>query len=79
VTDKQEPNDFDCVIVLDPAVVDTFLPPFQYNLVSRRMARRLFKGDVMPALDNSASLREYLEFFQTARDGQRMGIVEIEL
>ncbi len=79
VTAKPEPNDFDCILVLDPTIVGRTLPPFQYNLVSRRMARRMFGGDIMPALDGSAALAEYVDFFQTTRDGQRMGIVEIEL
>ncbi len=78
VTAKPAPNDFDCIIVLDPSIVGRSLRPFEYNLVSRRMARRLFGGDVMPALDDSPALQQYLEFFQTTRDGQRMGIVEIE-
>lgn len=79
VTAEPEPNDFDCVLVLDPGIVGTTLRPFEYNLVSRRMARRLFGGDVLPALQDSDALEEYLEFFQTTRDGRRMGIVEIEL
>ncbi|PON12724.1 hypothetical protein C2W62_38130 [Candidatus Entotheonella serta] len=79
VTAKAEPNDFDCIIVLDPSIVGRSLRPFEYNLVSRKMARRLFGGDVMPALDDSPTLQQYLEFFQTARDGQVIGIVEIQL
>ena len=79
VTNKPEPNDFDCILVLDPAIVSTLMPPFQYNLVSRRMARKIFKGDISPALDGSDAMEEYLQFFQTTRDGQRMGIVEIRL
>jgi hypothetical protein len=78
ITTKPEPNDFDCIIVLDPAIVGRPLRPFEYNLVSRHMARRLFGGDVVPALDNSMALQQYLEFFQTARDGKRIGIVEIQ-
>jgi hypothetical protein len=39
----------------------------------------MFGGDIMPALDGSAALAQYVEFFQTNRDGRRMGIVEIEL
>jgi hypothetical protein len=72
-----EPNDFDCILVLDPAIVGTTLRPFEYNLVSRRMARRMFGGDILPALDGSQALNQYLEFFQTTREGDRMGIVEI--
>jgi hypothetical protein len=50
-----------------------------YHLVSRTMARHMFGGDVMPALDNSSAFQQYLEFFQTSRDGTRIGIVEIQL
>src|SRR5919198_87891 len=42
VTTKPEPNDFDCIAVLDPAIVGTPLRPFDYRLASRRMARRMF-------------------------------------
>jgi hypothetical protein len=79
VTDKAEPNDFDCILVLEPLIVGGALPPFQYNLVSRKMARRMFGGDILPALDGSTALANYLEFFQTTREGWRAGIVEIEL
>lgn len=34
-------------------------------------------GDVLPALQDSDALQQYLDFFQTTRDGQRMGIVEV--
>jgi hypothetical protein len=43
------------------------------------MARRLFGGDVLPAMDGSVALRQYLEFFQTTRDGEAVGVVEIAL
>jgi hypothetical protein len=79
VTAKPEPNDLDCIIVLDPAIIGISLQPFEYHLVSRRLARRMFGGDVMPALDQSMALQQYLEFFQTTRDGTRVGIVEIQL
>jgi hypothetical protein len=79
VTDKAEPNDFDCILVLDASAAGRALLPFEYNLVSRKTARRTFCGDVVPALEGSQALMEYLEFFQTARNGQRVGIVEIQL
>jgi hypothetical protein len=77
VTEKAEPHDFDCILVLDPGTVGRTLRPFEYNLVSRRTARRLFGGDVMPALDGSVALQEYLKFFQTTRDGETVGVVEV--
>ena len=79
VTDKAEPNDFDCVLVLDRTIIGKPLRPFQYNLLSHRMSQRIFKGDVFAAFDGSPELDKFLEFFQTTRDGERMGIVEIEL
>lgn len=77
VTAKAEPNDFDCILVLDAEIVGTTLRPFEYNLLSRRMARRLFGGDVLPALEGSEALDEYLAFLQTTREGDPMGIVEV--
>ena len=79
VTAKPEPNDFDVILVLDASIVQRDLRPFEYNLVSRKMARRLFRGDVMPALEGSAELGEYLKFFQSTRDGRQVGMVEIVL
>ena len=60
------------------AIVGKPLQPSEYHLVSRRMARRMFGGDVMPALDHSTALQHYLEFFQTSRDGTRIGLVELQ-
>lgn len=79
ITEKPEPNDFDVVLVLDASIVQHDLRPFEYNLVSRKMARRLFGGDVMPALERSAALDQYVEFFQITRDGRRVGMVEIKV
>jgi hypothetical protein len=79
VTSKPEPNDFDCILVLDPSIVGTELPPYEYNLMSRKLCRRKFAGDVISALDGSRALQEYLEFFQISREGQPMGIVELDL
>ena len=79
VTSKPQPNDFDCITVIDRSIVGSELAPVDYNLVSRHMARRVYGGDVTPALEGSDALDQYLEFFQTTRDGARVGIVEIEL
>ena len=79
VSAKPQPNDFDCLLVLDQSIVTRNLRPSEYRLVSRRMARQFFRGDIVPVLEGSTALAEYLEFFQTSRSGKRMGIVEIEL
>ena len=43
------------------------------------MAQKMFKGDVFPVFDNSNSISDVFEFFQTTRDGKKIGIVEIQL
>jgi hypothetical protein len=79
VTAKPEPNDSDCVLVLDPDLTSPSLRPFEYNLVSRRAARRRYGGDVFAAIAASESLRELFTFFQRTRDGLETGIVEVIL
>jgi hypothetical protein len=79
ITNKPEPNDFDCILVIDPVILGRTLLPREYNLVSRQIARRLYGGDVVPVIDGSVAHYEYLEFFRHARDGRRVGILEVEL
>lgn len=59
--------------------VNQTLRPREYNLVSRKMARRLYGGDVLSAADGSAALEKYLKFFQKNRVGELVGVVEIAL
>ena len=79
VTSKPEPNDFDCVVVLDPSIAGHDLVPMEYNLASRRMACRLFGGDIFPVVDGSLEHHRFLNLFQSTRGGERVGIVEIDL
>ncbi len=79
MTNKSEPDDFDAILILDPVVVNQTLRPREYNLVSRKMARRIYGGDVLAAVDGSAALAKYLKFFQTNRAGEPVGVVEIAL
>jgi hypothetical protein len=79
VTAKPQPNDFDCILVLDPFILGHDLPPTEYNLVSIDAARRLFGGDVFPIVDRTPILSEYVEFFQFTRGRERVGIVEIDI
>ena len=79
VTSKAEPNDIDCIVVLDPSIEGHELRPTEYNLVSLKLARRVFGGDVIPVFEGDLVLGEYIGFFQKTRGGEPMGIVEIEL
>jgi hypothetical protein len=79
ITTKPEPNDFDCILVLDSTTRSENLRPIEYNLASRRMARRLFRGDIIPVVEGSSEYNDYMNLFQTTRHQTRVGVVEIEL
>jgi hypothetical protein len=79
ITSKPEPNDFDCILVLEPTVRSDNLRPMDYNLASRRMAHHLFRGDIIPVTEDSIEYHNYMNLFQTTRYQKRVGIVEIEL
>jgi hypothetical protein len=79
VTVKPEPNDFDCILVIDAAFQNVELAPTEYNLVSPERVRRLFGGDVFPLVDGTPKLESFIRFFQSTRDGESMGVVEIQL
>lgn len=79
VTAKAEPNDFNCILVLEDSIISRRLSALEYYLVSRRSARRLYGGDIVPVLPDSVRCSEYVEFFQTNREGERVGMVEIDL
>jgi hypothetical protein len=79
VTAKSEPNDFDCLLVIDGDQFPSELRPFEYRLVTRRAAAREFGGDVVSVIDGSELHRRYLAFFQTTRDGDPAGIIELDL
>ncbi len=79
ITAKPEPNGIDCILIMDPAFASRELSPIEYNLVSRPRARRLFGGDVIAVVEGSADCQYYLAVFQRTRQGESVGIVEIEL
>jgi hypothetical protein len=79
VTSKPEPNDFDCILVVDASIRGRDLKPLEYNLLSRRNARRIFGGDVASVEEGSVDYQRYLVFFQSNRNKEPIGIVEIEI
>jgi hypothetical protein len=79
VSSKPEPNDFDCILLLNPSLKVRALGAQEYNLVIPARARRIFGGDVFPVREGTPKAEELLEFFQFSRQGERIGIVEIEL
>lgn len=79
VTDKAEPNDFDCILVVEPETFAGDLRPFEYNLISKRMTRRFYGGDVFAVAAGSDDHERMLSFLQNTRDKSECGIVEIQL
>jgi len=80
VTDKAEPNDIDLVLVL-PENHDFSgeIPPYAYNVLSRRMVQKRYAFDVMVARENSTEFDEYVQFFQQVRGepDRQKGILKV--
>jgi hypothetical protein len=77
VTAKPEPNDFDCLIVIDYELFPPEVRPFEYQVISRREARRIFRGDVVSVVEGTDLCGKYMQFFQSSRDGEPIGMVEV--
>jgi hypothetical protein len=62
------PNDIDAVLVF-PADWDIAkdLPPFQYNLVSRRVTKKEYQIEVYPVITASEQEQRYLQLFAQIR------------
>lgn len=76
-TAKPEPNDFDCLLVVDGEQYPKELRPFEYRVLSRRAAARDFGGDVVTVAEGGELHRHYFDFFQTTREGVSVGMVEL--
>jgi len=60
VTAKPEPNDFDCILIMEFSILTKTLTQIEYNLVSRRAALKLYGGDIVSVLPGSE------EYFSTS-------------
>ncbi len=79
VTSKPNPEDFDCLLVVDPAAADAELRPFEYNLLNVKAAKRRFGGDVFSVREGTPLHERLWSFFQSTRQGERVGIVKVTL
>jgi hypothetical protein len=79
VTSKTQPEDFDCLLVLDPAAADAELRPFEYNLFIVKAAKRRYRGDVFAVSEGTPIHNQLWDFFQSTRQGGRVGIVKVTL
>lgn len=79
VTDRTEPNDFDCIVVLKAEIRYEDLQPFQQWVADTREASRRYGGDVFVARADQPTLAVYLDFFAVNRHGKHVGLVEVRL
>lgn len=79
VTQKAEPNDFDCIVVLKPNVEYESLGPTQLWVADTRQASRRYNGDVFVAKANDVLLTTLLSFLATNREGKNVGVVSVLL
>jgi hypothetical protein len=68
ITAKPEPGDIDLILVLRADFdLAQELRPFEYNIQSKRMVRRLYGFDVLPAIDGSVAYDRYISDFSRVR------------
>ncbi len=79
VTGKSEPNDFDCIVVLQAGVRYETLQPFQRWIADTREASRRYRGDIFVARIDPQALEAYRDFFSMNRQGKQVGLVEVTL
>lgn len=79
VTNKDEPNDIDLLIIFSEEIVFQRIRPAEYNLIHKNGIRRVFGSsiDAQPVQANSPLAEEMLQFFQSDREGEPIGIVEV--
>jgi hypothetical protein len=75
VTAKDEPEDIDLILVL-PADwnPDQQLRPFEYNTVSKRMIRQLYRLDAHPFAEGSEAFVKMLDFFMSVNPKKGEGL-----
>jgi len=80
VTAKPDPNDIDLILVLNAGHDFTAeLRPFEYNVLSRRQARKIYGFDLLVAMHASAVYAEYVAFFAQVRGetSRRKGLLRL--
>jgi hypothetical protein len=74
----ETPHDIDVVVVLSSELESgQVVPPWTYNLISRRRAARRFGLDLYAAAEESEHLKRLIEFLQEDRDGTVKGILRL--
>lgn len=76
---QPEPNDFDCIVVLQAGTRYDTLQPFQRWVADTREASCRYRGDMFVARTDQPTLDIYLDFFAMHRHGKQVGLVEVML
>ncbi len=63
VTAKPDPGDIDLLVVLVEEIPAADLPPFAYNVLSKKKIRRMYPFDALIAPDGSLTHRTYIDFY----------------
>lgn len=76
VTIKDEPEDIDLIVVLKPDVSWDSLRPFEYNAVSKRMIKQMYRFDAYVYVEGSELYQKMLEFFMRVNAEKHHGFTE---
>lgn len=81
VTSKPDPGDVDLLVVLSEQLPANDLPPFAYNVISKKKIRRMYPFDAFIAHDDGPAYRELVAFFAQVKSqpGAIKGILRVEL
>jgi predicted nucleotidyltransferase len=81
VTAREEPNDIDVLLVFERGAQFIEVLPHEYNVLDQSGALRRFGPaiDLHVVEEDSEAMERVLRFFQRARSGNAVGIVEVTL
>ena len=81
VTNKDEPDDIDILLVFERQAEFVDLLPHEYNVLYQAGAQRRFGAllDLHVVEENSEAMERLLRFFQRNRDGRLVGMIEVTL
>jgi hypothetical protein len=81
VTNKDEPEDIDLVLMFERGADFVELRPHEYNVLYQAGAQRRFGPllDLHVVEEGSEAMERLLRFFQRDRDGRAVGMVEVSL
>jgi hypothetical protein len=82
VTGKHRPSDVDILLALNEDVdLGETVPPFKYNVRSKRYVRKYFEFDIFFGYEGDESYTQILDLFLDVKyqPGRRKGILRVEL